>query len=63
MDEEVKVKLETNVKALSTDPYTCTVKAKHSYIIECKTVRHIPREICRYVYFFVKEENIKITQI
>ena len=31
LNEEVKVQLETNAKLLSTDPYACAIKAKHSH--------------------------------
>ena len=45
--------------SLSTDPYPCAIKERHSYFVGWKTVGHIPREISRYIYFFVKEENGK----
>ena len=35
----------------------CTTKTKNPYFNDWKTVGHIPREISRYVYFFIKEEN------
>jgi len=57
INEEVKVELETNTTSLSTDPYACTIKTKNPYFNAWKTVGHIPREISRYVYFFIKEEN------
>ena len=60
MNEEVKVELETDAKSLSTDPYACVIKAKHSYFIGWKIVEHIPREISRYIYFFIKEGNGKV---
>ena len=41
INEEVKVELET----------------KNPYFSDWKTVGHIPREMSRYVYFFIKEEN------
>ena len=56
INEEVKVELETNT-TLSTDPYACAIKTKNSYFNDWKTVGHIPREISRCVYFFIKEEN------
>ena len=56
INEEVKVELETNT-TLSTDPYACAIKTKNPYFNDWKTVGHIPREISRYVYFFIKEEN------
>ena len=57
INEEVKVELETNTTSLSTDPYTCATKIKNPYFNDWKTVGHIPREISRYIYFFIKEEN------
>ena len=33
MNEEVKVELEADTKSLSTNRYTCAIKAKHSYIM------------------------------
>ena len=60
MNEEVKVELETDAKSLWTDPYACVIKAKHSYFIGWKIVEHIPREISRYIYFFIKERNGKV---
>ena len=59
LNDEVKVELETDAKSLSTDPYTCAIKARHSYFVGWKTVGNIPREISHYVYFFIKEENGK----
>jgi len=55
--DEVKVELETNPKSIAKDPYSCAIKAKHEYFVGWKTVGHIPREISRYVYFFIKEEG------
>ena len=57
INEEVKVALETNTTSLSTDPYACAIKTKNPYFIDWKTVGHILREISRYVYFFIKEQN------
>ena len=42
---------------MSTDPYACAIKTKNPYFNNWKTVGHIPREISRYVYFSIKEEN------
>ena len=55
--EKVKVELETNTTSLSTNPYMSAIKTKNPYFNDWKTVGHIPREISRYVYFFIKEEN------
>ena len=58
--EDVKVELETNPKSIACDPYSCAIKAKHDYFVGWKTVGHIPREISRYVYFFIKQEGGKV---
>ena len=60
LNDGVKVELQTDAKSLSTDPYTCAIKARHSYFVSWKTVWHIPREISWYVYFLIKEENGKV---
>ena len=60
LNDEAKVELETDAKSLSTDPYACAIKARHSYFVGWKTVGHIPREISRYLYFVIKEENGKV---
>ena len=60
LNDEVKVELETDAKSLSTDLYSCALKGRHSYFVGWKTVGHIPREISRYVYYFIKEENEKV---
>ena len=57
LNEEVKVELEKNTISLSTDPYACAIKIKNPYFNDWKTVGHIPREISRYVYFFIKQES------
>ena len=58
--DEVKVEIETNPKSIASDPYSCAIKTKHDYFIGWKTVGHIPREISRYVYFFIKQEGGKV---
>ena len=47
-------------KSLAHDPYSCAIKAKHEYFTGWKTVRHIPREISRYVYFFIKQKGGRV---
>ena len=37
-----KEELETDAKSLSTDPYACAIKARHSYFVGWKTVGHNP---------------------
>ena len=59
--EEVKVEVQTNPRSIAKDPYSCAIKAKHEYFVSWKTVGHIPREISRYVYFFIKEEGGRVS--
>ena len=47
-------------KSLAHDPYSCAIKAKHEYFTGWKTVGHIPREISRYVYFFIKQKGGRV---
>ena len=54
------MELETDAKSLSTDPYACAIKARHSHFVSWKTVGHIPRELSCYVYLFIKKENGKV---
>ena len=56
---EVKVEIEINPKSIASEPYSCAIKTKHDYFVGWKTVGHIPREISRYVYFFIKQEGGK----
>ena len=55
--DEVKVELETNKSSNKIDPYACAIRAKEEYFKGWKTVGHIPREISRHVYFFIKSEG------
>ena len=41
-NDEVKVELERDTKSLSTDPYSCAMKASHSYFVGWKSGEHIP---------------------
>lgn len=53
--DKVRVEIETDEESKKIDPYCCAIKA--SVDQQVKTVGHIPREISRHVYFFLKEEN------
>ena len=55
--DEVKVELETNKSSNKIDPYACVIRAKEEYFKGWKTVGHIPREMSRHVYFFIKSEG------
>ena len=61
VNEKVKIEIETNQSSIAIDPYVCAVKTKEKYFDGWKTVGHVPREISRYIYFFIKKENGKIT--
>ena len=53
--ERVIVQPETNIESKMLDPYCCAVKIKDGHV--WSTVGHIPREISRYVYFFLHAEG------
>ena len=53
--DKIKVEIETNKSSESIDPCACTIKIKHKFFDTCLTVGHIPREILRHCYFFLKE--------
>ena len=55
MNEEVKVELETDAKSLSTDPYACVIKAKHSYFIRWKIVEIHVRSLVIFTSLLKKE--------
>ena len=57
-EEEVEVK--SNLKSIVHDPYLCAIKTKHKYFTGWKTVGHIPRQILRHVYFFIKQERDRV---
>ena len=61
VNEKVKIEIETNQSSIAIDPYVCAVKTKEKYFDGWKTVGHVPREISRYIYFFIKKEKGKIT--
>ena len=61
VNEKVKIEIETTHSSIAIDPYACAVKSKEKYFDGWKTVGHVPREISRYIYFFIKKENGKIT--
>ena len=37
LNDELKVEFETDAKSLSTDPYACAIRARHSYFVGWKT--------------------------
>ena len=58
--DKVLIELNTDEKSKEIDPYCCSIKAMVGLPQQLKTVGHIPREISRHVYFFLKEENGQI---
>ena len=55
--EEVKVDLVTSQSSKNVDPYAFPIRLKEEYFKGYKTVGHIPREISRQVYYFIKTEG------
>ena len=53
--QEISVQLETNVGSKKIDPYCCAIKTMVSGKLE--TVGHIPREVSRHTYFYIKGEG------
>ena len=56
--QEVPVQLESNEDSKKIDPYCCAIKTMASGKLE--TVGHIPREVSRHTYFYIKEEGGRI---
>ena len=55
--DEVQVDIEINKESIKVDPYACAIRVKERFFEAMKTAGHIPREISRHVYFFVKTEG------
>ena len=53
IDQEISVQLETNEDSKMIDPYCCAIKTMVSGKLE--TVGHIPREVSRHTYFYIKK--------
>ena len=56
-----KIKIETNQSLIAINRYASAVKAKHKYFDGWKFVGHVPREISRYICFFIKKEDGRIS--
>ena len=56
-DKEVKVELETSQNFKQVDSFACAVRVKEGYFKGWKTVGHIPKQIFRHVYYFIKTED------
>ena len=59
LKKEMRLKLSSKLTKVKKkiDPYACAIRAKEEYFKGWKTVGHIPREISRHVYFFIKSEG------
>ena len=53
----VRVGLEINKLSKNVDPYACAIREKNHFFKSWKTVGHIPKEICRHVYYVIKTEG------
>ena len=56
----VTVEIETDKESKKTDSYCNAIKVMVDMPPRLKTVGHVPREILRYIFFFLKEENRKV---
>ena len=56
----VTVEIKTDKESKKIDPYCCAIKAMVHILPQLKTVGHVPREISRHIFFFLKEENGKV---
>ena len=54
------VKIETEKELKKIDPYCCAIKAMVDIPPRLKTGGHVPREISRHIFFFLKEEIGKV---
>ena len=58
--DKVTIEIETDKESKKIDPYCCSIKAMIGNPKQIATVGHIPREISRHVYYFLKEEGGKV---
>ena len=57
VNQAVVVHKEKNIVSLQIDPYCCAITITGVGKIGPVTVGHIPREISRFVYFFLNEQG------
>ena len=57
VNQAVVVHKEKNIVSLQIDPYFCAKTISRMDKIDPATVGHIPREISRFVYFFLHEQG------
>ena len=55
LHQQVTVLKETNSMSIDIDPYCCRITIKRVYRIGDITVGHIPRELSRFVFYFIHE--------
>ena len=53
--QEISVQLETNEDSKKIDPYCCAIKTMVSRKLEA--VSHIPSEVSKHTYFYIKKEG------
>ena len=53
------MEIKTDKESKKIDPYCCAVKGMVDILPQLKTVGHVPREISRHIFFFLKEGNGK----
>lgn len=58
--EKVTIEIKINKDSIKIDPYYSVVKAMLGNPLKVATVGHIPKEISKDVYFFLKEEGGKV---
>ena len=54
------LEIEADKKLKKIDPYCCAIKTMVDISPRLKTVGHMPREISRHIFFFLKKENGKV---
>ena len=63
VNQPVVVCQETNPLSKVYDPYCCKITISRRDRIGPVTVGHVPREISRYVYYFLHEESSRTLKI
>ena len=59
--DKVVVEIETNEYSKKVDPYCCAIRTiLHKSSGKLETVGHIPREVSRHCYYFIKDEGGRV---
>ena len=58
LGDKITVMTETDKSSLDEDPYACTIKIKHRYFDTYLPVDHIPGEVSRYCFYYIKEGGV-----